>query len=354
MTMRNVANTACAGVRKKLWLAMIIGMAAVCPVQAQWWGSGEVRLPSPVEFANQMELGDVPLATAWLDAGLPPDFLGSRIGSGLLIGAWEGNIELMRLFISRGAEINQVNANGESALALAAWRGNLDAAKWLVERGARINTPPRQWSPLHYAVFAGHEAMADYLIGLGADVNALTTNGSSVLMMAVYEGREALARKLIEQGARPEVKNEWGDGALEWAMRNNNLGIARLVSDAEAFNAAVSQPKESWGEAKRSLSMSEELERLLGMRDTLAERKLSTEAIDRRIAAERVRLVREQFDRPSPPRAATLEVSASRTKRQDQSIRIISPKKPETGFKVPPATFHGKPKMPVTAPARNY
>ncbi|WP_306604340.1 ankyrin repeat domain-containing protein [Azonexus sp.] len=339
----------------KLWLAMIIGMAAVCPVHAQLWGSGEVRLPNAVEFANQMELGNLRQATAWLDAGLPPDFLGSRTGSGLMIGAWEGNIELMRLFISRGAEINHLNANGESALALAAWRGNLDAAKWLVERGARINAAPRQWSPLHYAVFAGHTEMVDYLIGLGADIDALTTNGSSVLMMAVYEGREAMARKLIEQGARRDVKNEWGDGAMEWAMRNNNLGIARMVSNPEEFNIAVSQPKEKWGEPKRSLSMSKELETLLSMRQTLAERKLSTDAIDRRIAAERVRLVREQLDRPSSPqRASTLEVTASRNKSQEQSIRIIQQKKPDAGFKVPPATFHGKPKMPAPAPVRNY
>jgi uncharacterized protein len=339
---------------RKLWLAMIIGMAMLCPVQAQVWGSGEVRLPDPVSFTNQMELGNLQQATAWLDAGLPPDFMGSRTGSGLMIGAWEGNIELMRLFIARGADINLLNSNGESPLALAAWRGNLDAAKWLVERGARINAAPRKWSPLHYAVFAGHAEMADYLIGLGADIDALSTNGSSVLMMAVYEGREPMARKLIEKGARRDVKNDWGDGALEWAMRNNNLGLARMVSNPEEFNIAVSEPREKWGPAVRSLSMSKDLEMLLAMRQTLQERKLSTEAIDRRIAAERVRLVREQMDKPSPQRASTLEVTASRSKHQEQSVRIIRQSKPDGGFKVPPATYFGKPKMPPTAPVRNF
>jgi hypothetical protein len=96
-------------------------------------------LPDPVTFTNSMELGDVRQAEQWLDAGLPPDYLGNRIGSGLMIGAWEGKLDLMRLFISRGADIDQLNANGESALALAAWRGQLEAVKWLLERGARIN-----------------------------------------------------------------------------------------------------------------------------------------------------------------------------------------------------------------------
>ena len=102
---------------------------------------------------------------------------------------------------------------------MAAWRGNLDAVKWLLEHGARINAAPRQWSALHYAVFAGHDDVADYLMAQGADINAQSTNGSTVVMMAIYEGREELARKLIEKGADRALKNDWGDGALEWAMR---------------------------------------------------------------------------------------------------------------------------------------
>jgi hypothetical protein len=177
-----------------------------------------------------------------------------------MIGAWEGKIELMRLFISRGADINKLNANGESAMALAAWRGHLEAVKWLLERGARINAAPRQWSALHYAVFAGHPEVANYLIEQGADINAQSTNGSSVLMMAVYEGHQDLARKLIEKGADRTPKNDWGDGALEWAMRQNRLEIAKMVSNPEEFNIAVSQPKEKWGEPMRSLRTSKELE----------------------------------------------------------------------------------------------
>lgn len=300
--------------------AMIIAMSLLWPASAV----AQAKLPDPVSFVVSMELGDVSQATAWLDAGLPPDFLGSRIGSGLMIGAWEGKQELMRLFISRGADINLSNANGETALALAAWRGHLDAVKWLIERGARINAPARQWSALHYAVFGGHEPVVDFLLAQGADVNALSTNGSSVLMLAVYEGRQALVGKLIEKGADRSPKNDWGDGALEWAMRGNNLNIARMLTNPEEFNLAVSQPRASWGEPIRSLSMSEELQGLISMREILVERKLSTEAIDKRIAAERVRIVRSQLDSQAPAaRSATLEITASRQQPKKQSARIV-------------------------------
>lgn len=332
---------------------MIIGMALVLPASAQQ----NPAFPSPVVFTNSMELGDVAQAKAWLEAGLPPDFLGSRVGTGLMIGAWEGNFDLMRVFLANGADINALNDNGETALALAAFRGNLDAVKWLIERGARINPLERQWSALHYAVFSGREDIVDYLIEQGADINARSTNGSSVLMMAIYDGHPQLARKLIEKGANRRVRNDWGDGALEWAMRHNQLDVARQLAEPEEFNEAVSQPKEKWGEPTRSLRSSKELDELLAMRSRLVERGMTTNSIDKRIAAERVRIVRTEMDRQSPaPRATALEISASRRQPGDQSARMVSDGESKTSInnKVPPATFFGKPKMPPRGNVKNY
>lgn len=332
-------------------VAMIIGMGLVLPAIAE-----PAALPSPLSFTISMELGDIGQAKRWLEAGLPADFMGSRVGSGLMIGAWEGNLELMRFFLENGADINKINSNGESALALAAWKGNLNAVKWLLERGARINAPDRQWSALHYAVFSGHNELVDYLIEQGADLNAKSTNGSSVLMMAIYEGKDQLARKLIEKGADRTQRNDWGDGALEWAMRFNHLDVARMLTNAEEFNVAVSQPKEKWGEPRRSMRSSKELDALLAMRNQLSERKQSTAAIDKRIAAERVRIVRSEMDRQAPaPRAATLEITANRKKPEEQSAQVIYDDQGKaTGFKAPPATYFGKPKMPPKGRVKNY
>lgn len=341
---------------KRQLAAMIIGLGLAWPASAQLFSSVSSTLPDPTAFAIRLESGDIRQAEAWLDAGLPADFLGSRIGSGLMIGAWEGNLELMRLFISRGADIDLLNANGESALLLAAWRGKQEAVKWLLERGARINAGERQWSALHYAVFTGNKELTAFLISQGADIDARSTNGSTPLMMAIYEGHDEIAQTLIEKGADRVSKNDWGDGALEWAMRFNRLKIARMVSNPEEFNIAVAQPKEKWGPPKRSVRMSRELEELLAMREKLVERKLSTQAIDARIAAERVRIVRAEFDEKAmPPRAATLEITASRKAPREQSANMVYDKdgKPQ-GFKVPPATFSGQPRMPPRGPVKSY
>jgi uncharacterized protein len=210
-------------------------------------------LPDPVRFANAVELRDTRTVRGWLDEGLSPHFLGSRIGSGLMIAAWDGNIPMMELFLSRGADVNQANRIGEQALLLAAWNGHMDAVKWLLDHGAAINRSGKQWSALHYAVFAGHKAIARFLIERGADVNGQAPNQASVLMMAAREGQEELARNLLDAGANPNAVNDRGETALVWAMRQRNLNIAKMVSSAAEFAQATTAPPESFGPPSRSV-----------------------------------------------------------------------------------------------------
>lgn len=234
--------------RAKTWLAAL-GVVVLLVTAV---GHSRAELPDPVRFGSAIEAGDLRAARGWLDAGLPPDYLADRIGTGLMIAAWEGNLPMMELFVSRGANVNAMNAHGEQALLHAAWRGRTDAVRWLLDRGAEINRSGFAWSALHYAVFAGHEETARVLIARGADVNARSTNGSSVLMMAAREGREALAQTLVALGADTRVRNDWGEDALTWAMRHGYVKIARAVATPEQFAEAARRPAESWGEPVRS------------------------------------------------------------------------------------------------------
>ena len=220
-------------------------------------------LPDPASFSVVIERGDLSQAAEWLDAGLSPDFEGAAIGSGVMIAAWEGNIPMMELFVVRGADINRTNSFGEQALLHAAWKGHLPAVRWLVERGARLNRQGREWAALHYAAFAGHAEVVGYLLERGADINALSTNGSTPLMMAAREGREAIAKTLLAAGARRDIVNERGDDAMRWAMRYNNLRIAQEIAGAEGFAAAAQRPAASWGRPLRSQAVPDRADLLL-------------------------------------------------------------------------------------------
>jgi uncharacterized protein len=316
----------------KLGLCALALLLHVAAPQAQPGGAA-FQPPDPAIFGNFLEAGDIARLREWLDAGLDPDYAADRIGTGLMIAAWRGDIPMMQLLVARGADVNKANALGERALMHAAWRGHAAAVDWLLAKGAHVNSDPMHWSALHYAVFAGHAKVAALLLERGADINARSTNGSSVLMMAVYEGHEKLVRQLLARGADPGVKNDRGDGALEWAFKFKRLAIARLVATPEQFVAAANQPSAKWGEAVRSVSrepprserasaLTAQIDDLMKMRNTLAARGLAAAAgkLDRRIAALRARRAREDRDRPP---VAVLEISASRSSPREQRTRLI-------------------------------
>lgn len=238
-------------------LALGGGLSLVAPQ------AGAMPDVSPVTFGVAIERGDIDQARRWLDAGLPPDFVGDRVGTGLMIAAWEGNVPMMELFYQRGARLDASNRTGEQALQLAAFKGNFEAVKWLLDRGAPLNRRGDEWGALHYAVFNGHRELAQYLISRGADVNARAPNEATSLMLAAREGREDIAGDLIKAGANPSLTNDLGETALDWAMRHGNVGIAKLVSSPDAFaNAVRSQPANP-PQPLRSVAAPQQIEDLL-------------------------------------------------------------------------------------------
>ena len=292
-------------------------------------------LPDPVRFSHAMEQGDLVLAREWLDTGLHPDFEGAVIGSGLMIGAWEGNIPLMELFHGRGADINKANRLGEQALQHAAWRGKLAAVRWLLERGARINRDGREWSALHYAVFAGHAEVAGLLLAQGADINATSTNGSTPLMMAAREGHTGLVRSLMTAGARRDIVNDQGENAVHWAMRHNNLSIARDIGGPESFGVVAARPAASWGPAVRSTPVPDRADSLMAAArrmEASGEREEALKLYRAALSAIRQADAARKIA-PAPARAATgMVITAKRSmpETQSASLSYATPGQPET------------------------
>jgi ankyrin repeat protein len=226
----------------------------------------QAELPDPTLFSIRLELGDVDKARAWLDEGLDPNFEGAMIGTGLMIGAWEGNIPLMELFLSRGANINQTNRFGEQALMLAAWKNRPAAMQWLLAHGAQANrVTDHEWTALHYATFAGNGELIDPLVRAGANINARSTNGSSVLMMAAREGHGEIAKQLVGAGANPALKNDNDEDAIAWAMRQGNYEIAKSFTSAENFAELARQAALNPSRPTRSLAAPDKVEEMLRM-----------------------------------------------------------------------------------------
>ena len=219
--------------------------------------------PDPVRFGVAVEQGDLLTVGKWLEEGLDPDYPADRIGSGLMIAAWEGNLAMLELFQKHGARIDLSNRYDEQALQLAAWKGHLEAVKWLLVHGASVNRRGSRWSALHYAAFADREDVLRLLIERGGDLNARSPNGSTPLMMTARQGHEPIAKLLLEAGADPALTNDSGESALVWAMRHGHFRIAQRVSTPSEFSAAAKAAPETFGEPVRAQAAPPEIEEIL-------------------------------------------------------------------------------------------
>lgn len=243
---------------------VITGLAALlCLCALTFMVSASAALPDPVRFGVAVERGDLATVGQWLDDGLDPDFPADRIGSGLMIAAWEGNLAMLELFHKHGARVDFRNRYDEQALQMAAWKGHLAAVEWLLAHGAKVNRDGHGWGALHYAAFANREDVVRLLLQRGGDVNGRSPNGSTALMMTAREGRDGIAALLLEAGADPQLTNERGDSALTWAMRQQHFRIAQQVSTPAMFAKAVKADPESFGTPVKSQPAPPEIEEIL-------------------------------------------------------------------------------------------
>lgn len=174
--------------------------------------------------------GDAPDAIALIKRGMDVNTV-DREGNTLLFQAVRRDIpELVDYLIRHRARLNVRNRNGETAVSIAAFKGNLSYVKLLVDAGADVNL--YGWSPLIYAAYNGHAQIVDYLLKRGAQIDAITENGSSALFFAARFGHIEVVELLLKNKADPTITNENGDTALDWALKSENTDIADLLRAA--------------------------------------------------------------------------------------------------------------------------
>jgi ankyrin repeat protein len=116
--------------------------------------------------------------------------------------------------------LNAQNLLGETPLMLAAINNQLELAKVLIERGADVNKPG--WTPLHYAATRGHREMMRLLIENDAYIDSESENGTTPLMMAAFSTSPLAVKLLLEEGADPTLVNHGNASALDIALSKDH------------------------------------------------------------------------------------------------------------------------------------
>ena len=104
--------------------------------------------------------------------------------------------------VSANTSFELFERGGSSALYLVCIQNRIDLVRLLIRRGADVNKPRRNGTtPLFCAACEGYEAIAKELIAAGADVNHQAHDGRTPLVSAASNNQIKLAKLLIANGA---------------------------------------------------------------------------------------------------------------------------------------------------------
>ena len=187
---------------------------------------------SPIFIAS--EKGNVNLVKVLIQAGGDVDQAKTTTGcTPVYIASQEGNVDLVKVLVEAACDVNQATtSNGESPLFIAAQYGNVDLVKVLIKAGSNVNQlrTTDGCSPLFIASEKGNVDVLKVLIEAGGTVNqALTTDERTPLWMAAQEGHIDAVKVLIEAACDVNQPSDDNQTALSTSSQNGHLEIVRLL-----------------------------------------------------------------------------------------------------------------------------
>ncbi len=158
-------------------------------------------------------------------------------------GASNKSVDILRLSLEHGVNIEEKNLDGNTPLHIAAASENIEPLKYLIENGSKIEEKNLEGNTaLHISVKSENENLIKYLMEKGSNIEEKNVEGNTPLHMAAVSDNETLVKLLLENGASSTqfMKNKDGKIPLELARHNKYIFRTILI---DFLNYALKSPK---------------------------------------------------------------------------------------------------------------
>eukprot|EP01041_Mallomonas_annulata_P002292 gene2292-4458_t len=172
--------------------------------------------------------GNLPEVLMLLDTN--PQLINSMDQNGstiLSIASWCGHVNMARLLINRGADLNVQDDRYNTALMWSVVSDHSEISKLLIASGSNIDAQNQTgMTALLWSILKGQTEITNLLIQRGsAAINLQDSNGYNPLILASREGQDDVVHHLLENHAVVNATSNDGYSALMWAIENLHLNI---------------------------------------------------------------------------------------------------------------------------------
>jgi len=149
-------------------------------------------------------------------------------------------VEIARLLMAAGADVNAADTNADSAFLLAAAQGHVEILRLAIEYGADVRSLNRYGgTALIPACHHGHVEAVRVLLRTSIDVNHVNALGWTALLETVILGEgseryQQITTMLLARGARADIADRDKVAPLAHARQRRQIEIVRLLEAAGA------------------------------------------------------------------------------------------------------------------------
>uniref|UniRef100_A0A4W5PHW0 Ankyrin repeat domain 6b n=1 Tax=Hucho hucho TaxID=62062 RepID=A0A4W5PHW0_9TELE len=153
--------------------------------------------------------------------------------SPLHLASYKGHIEVLRILLKAGCDLDIQDDGEQTALHRAAVVGNSDVISALIQEGCALDRQDKDGNTaLHEVSWHGFSQSVKLLVKAGANVHAKNKAGNTALHLACQNGHAQSSKVLLLGGSRPDSKNHVGDMCLHVAARYNHVSMLRILLGA--------------------------------------------------------------------------------------------------------------------------
>ncbi|QOD38396.1 ankyrin repeat domain-containing protein [Candidatus Wolbachia massiliensis] len=149
--------------------------------------------------------------------------------------ALHGRKNVVEFFLNRGLDVKERGELGYTPLHSAAKEGRIEVIKFLLAKGASIHDRSTGGSkPVHTAALEGHKNVVEFFLNQGISINDTGEIGFTLLHFAAQEGQREVIEFLLRRGADADIRNECGEKPSDVARRKGHSSIVGLLSPYES------------------------------------------------------------------------------------------------------------------------